>query len=326
MKKVLISFSNREFDPCEEGIAHRMLREHGFEITQYEDDEHVFIPQQEIDKLGQDYDAIISMGVTVDEEFLKRVTPRMKIIARYGSGYDEIDAKLAREYGVTVTITREDVHSNGVAETAHALIFAMLYHIPQFYCEYVVNRHWHQRVHNIQLRGKTVGFFGFGMIAQCLAQQLQGTGIRMIATDIYPNQEAADRLGVTFVPFDELLETSDIISIHAPGTEENHHVFNSAAFSKMKKGACLVNAARGILVDEAALYAALISGRLRAAAADTLHPEPAAADNPLFTLDNFIATPHIAGHTVEGRKKLCVSSAQAIIDYFDGKEPFFMVN
>jgi len=326
MKKVLITFSNKEFDPCGEGTAHRMLAGHGFEVVQYGDREHVFMPAEEIAVLKQDYDAMIAMGVPVNEDLLKRMAPRLKIIARYGSGYDEIDTGLARQYGVSVTISKEAEHTNGVAETAHALLLAMLYHIPQNYREYVVNRHWKQEVRNLQLRGKTIGFFGFGAIARCLAGQLSCAGVRMIATNLYPDSESAAKLGVQMVSFDDMLAQSDIVSIHAPGTKENHHIFNKEVFSKMKDGACLLNTARGVLVDEAALYDALVSGKLRAAATDVLSPEPADPGNPLFTLDNFIATPHIAGHTVEGRRKLCISTAQAVIDHFEGKVPFLLVN
>lgn len=326
MKKVLITFSQKEFDPCNDGIAHRMLSEHGFNVTQFGDDDHVFMPANEIARLGQDYDALITMGVPINEAFLQRITPRLKIIARYGSGYDEIDTKLAREYGVAVTVSKEAEHINGVAETAHALILAMLYHIPQNYREYVLNRNWKQEVRNTQLRGKTVGFFGFGAVARCLSGLLKCAGVKMIALDICPDYEAANSLGVKIVSFDALLAQSDIVSIHVPGCKENYHIFNSEVFEKMKKGAYLINTSRGVLVDEAALYEALAKGKLSAAATDVLDPEPADPDNPLFTLDNFIATPHIAGHTIESRKKLCISTAQAVIDFFEGKEPFLLVN
>jgi D-3-phosphoglycerate dehydrogenase len=303
-----------------------MLAEHGFETTQYEDRLQVFMPPDEVNAIGQDYDAIITMGIPIGDDFLSRTAPRLKIIARYGSGYDEIDAELAGKYGVAVTISKEVEHTNGVAETAYAHILAMLYHIPQNYRDLVVKHSWHQEVRNTQLRGKTVGFFGFGAIAQCLAGKLQCAGVTMLATDTYPNHEAAKKAGVNFVPFDELLAKSDIISIHVPGTKENRHIFNNAVFSKMKDGAYLVNTARGILVDENALYDALAGGKLKAAAVDVFDREPACPDNPLFTLDNFTATPHIAGHTIESRKKLCISTAQAVIDCFDGKKPFLLVN
>lgn len=121
MRRVLITFSNREYDPCNEGIAHRMLAEHGFEITQYEDPVQVFMPSGEINAIGQDYDAVITMGIPIGDDFLMRTTPRLKIIARYGSGYDEIEAELARKYGVAVTISKEIEHTNRVRVLAGGL-------------------------------------------------------------------------------------------------------------------------------------------------------------------------------------------------------------
>ena len=325
-KKVLISFVNREFDPCGLGKAHEMLRAHGFEITQFADEEKTCMSAKEADELLPEYDAIISMGLPVDRAFLEKMTPRLKIVARYGIGFDEIEVKLAREYGVAVTTTREFEHTNAVAEMAYALMLSMLCHVPQYYGDYVVKKNFKQIVRNEQVYGKTIGFFAFGGIAQRFAELLGTSGARLIAYDIFPNRDAAARLSVEWVSFDELLGGSDIISIHAPGTPENRHIFNAEAFSKMKAGAYLVNTARGILVDEAALYGALQSGKLKGAATDVMDPEPALPDNPLFTLDNFIATPHIAGHSIQGRNKLCVSAAQAVIDLFEGRTPHFLVN
>jgi D-3-phosphoglycerate dehydrogenase len=326
VKKVLIAMSNREFDPANKGIAHRMLVEHGFEVTQYEDPHNAIMPVDELQKQGQVYDAIIAMKIPFTEENFKNMSPRLKIIARYGSGYDEIDEKTARKYNIAVTITKEPEHSNGVAELAHAFILAMLYHLPQNYLDCTIKRNWVQEVRNTQLSGKTVGFFAFGAIAQCLAGKLRNSGAKLIATDINPNHKAFRKLGVELVSFDELLTKSNIITIHAPGIEENRHIFNAQTFAKMNDGAYLVNTARGILVDETALYEALKSRKLKMAAMDVFNQEPTDSNNPLFSLDNFIGTPHIAGHNFDSRNKLCISSAKAVIDFFKGEKPWFLVN
>jgi D-3-phosphoglycerate dehydrogenase len=326
MKKVLIAFTNSEFDPLNEGAAHKMLKEHGFEITQYENPDYPYMPAEEVARLGQDYDAIISLKVPISAGDIKRMAPRLKIIARYGSGYDEVDAKAAAEHGVAVTISKEIEHTNGVAEMALVLMLSALYHIPQNYRECTLNGKWIEEVRNHQLKGRTVGFFAFGAIAQCLAGKLRGAGVRMIAMDKYPDYEAAKKLGVEIVSFDELVKQSDIISIHAPALEENYHIFSTGVFAKMKPGAILINTARGVLVDEKALYDALASGRLGGAAVDVFNNEPVESDNPLFGLENFIGTPHIAGHNFEARHVLCISTAKAVIDCIEGRKPYLLVN
>lgn len=325
-KKVLIAFSPKEFDALGEGNGYRILEENGFEVTQYEDDEHVFMPLEEWYSIGQDYDAIIAMGMPVNEKFLKNVTPRLKLVIRYGSGFDEIDVKTAREYGVAVATSKVPELSNGVAELAFAHLMSMLYYIPQNYEEYVIRKTWKQRVRSTQLSGKTIGFFGFGSIAQCFAKKLAGADVKMLAYDLFPNYAAAEKLRVEFVSFDELLALSDVISLHAPATKENERIFNEEVFSKMKDGSFLVNAARGILVDETALYHALTSGKLKGAACDTLWPEPISADSPLLSLENFIATPHLGGHTIEGRRQLTMAAASEVVDFFSGKRIENLVN
>lgn len=312
-------FSQREFDSQGEGTAYKMLGEQGFEVTQWESETHTCMPLEEAACIRAEYDAVITMGIRLDEEFMQRMSPRLKLVIRYGSGFDEIDTKAAKKYGIAVATTKVPELSNGVAELAQALMLSLLYRIPQNYEEYVGRGIWNQQIRSVQAAGKTIGFFGFGSIAQCFAEKLAGSGMKMLAHDPYPVWERAEKLGVEMVSFDELLSKSDIISVHVPGTKENEKLFNQDTFSKMKDGGYFINAARGILVDEEALYRALVSGKLKGAACDTLWPEPPSRENPLFELENFIATPHIGGHTIEGRRKMTVLAAQEIIDFFSGK-------
>lgn len=255
-------FSQKEFDFQGEGTAYKMLGEHGFEVTQWESEKYTVMPSVETAHIRAEYDAVITMGVRLDENFMQRMSPRLKLIIRYGSGFDEIDIKAAGKFGISVATTKIPELSNGVAELAYALMLSLLYRIPQNYVEYVCRKKWNQQVRSVQAAGKTIGFFGFGSIAQCFAQKLAGTGMRMLAYDPYPDWERAEKLGVVMASFDELLSKSDIISVHVPGTKENENLFNKDTFLKMKQGAYFINAARGILVDEIALYDALACGKL----------------------------------------------------------------
>ena len=156
---------------------------------------------------------------------------------------------------------------------------------------------------------------------QMTAKKMSSFGSRMIAFDLYPDEEAARRLGVEMVDMDTLLAESDIFSIHVPSIPETYHAINADTLSKMKPSACIINTARGPIIDEAALYEALKCGKIGSAAVDVYEQEPASPENPLFTLPNFTGTPHTAADTYENNENCGMITAQAIIDYFGGKEP-----
>ena len=167
----------------------------------------------------------------------------------------------------------------------------------------------------------TIGLLGFGAIARMLAEKLKPFGAKLIAYDLYPNQEEAERLGVALVSEEELLKTSDVISIHIPSVPSTYHKINAEAIAKMKTGVHIINTARGPIIDEKALYDGLLSGKIGGAAIDVYEQEPVEPENPLFSLPNFIGTPHTAAESYENYDRCGKITAQAIIDVFDGKEP-----
>jgi D-3-phosphoglycerate dehydrogenase / 2-oxoglutarate reductase len=178
-----------------------------------------------------------------------------------------------------------------------------------------------------RVRKQTLGLVGFGRIAQAVARKVGVFGVQCMTYDPYIDPEMAASAGVEWVPFEELLRDSDAISVHAPANAETRHMFDAAAFAKMKPGAIFINTSRGYLVDEQALLAALREGRLQAAGLDVFEAEPTPTNNPLLQLDNVIATPHIASYSVEGLVDYWNAGYQSVNDFLsEGKAPASVVN
>lgn len=169
---------------------------------------------------------------------------------------------------------------------------------------------------------KVYGLIGFGAIAQNVAKLLSGFGpAEILAYDMFPNHETAKALGVTIADFETVVRRSDIISLHVPGTRETAGLFNEEVFRKMKPEAILVNVARGPVISQSALYRALKEGWIAGAGLDVFESEPTDRDNPLFTLDNIVVTPHQAGDTKETFDAVSHFDAQVIIDVMSGRQP-----
>ena len=177
-----------------------------------------------------------------------------------------------------------------------------------------------------ELKGKTVGLVGFGATAKLVAKKLSGFDVKVLAFDLYMNKEAADALGVQACALSELIAASDIVSLHIPASENTYHMFNAEMFLRMKKGAYLINAARGGLVDIDALCAALQKGQLAGTALDAFEVEPLPADSEIFRSGNVICTPHIGAETREAYTNVSLCVSQGIIDVLAGRNPAYWVN
>src|SRR5205807_1884975 len=175
------------------------------------------------------------------------------------------------------------------------------------------------------LEGQTLGLVGFGNIPRMLAPKAKAFGFNVFAHDPYVAKDAFAAAGVEGVSFDDLLARSDFVSIHAPLLPATRGLFNAAAFAKMKRGACLINSARGPLVDEAALIAALDSGQLGAAALDVVASEPLATDSPLIGRANVILTPHTAFYSIEALEELQTKCASDVARVLSGEKPIYPV-
>jgi len=310
--KVLVTATNYSV-LCAE--AKRMLEEAGCEIVENRlGRPHTF---EELIPLVGDIDGVVA-GVDTWDEAVFKLAPKLKAIARFGVGVDNIDLEKAKEYGIRVTNVPAG-NANAVAELTVGLILSAMRKIPVLH-QSARQGYWDRTVGE-ELAGKTVGLLGFGNIAQMVARKLQGFDVKLIAFDKYPNLPKAEELQVEMAGPDEVFGRSDVVSMHLPSLKETHHMMNDEAFAKMKPGSFFVNTARGALVDEKALYRALKENKIAGAAIDVYEQEPAAADNPLFQLDNLITTPHTAAETVETYRRVSLVTAKALLDVFAGAEP-----
>lgn len=258
------------------------------------------------------------------KEELFKISKDLKIISRYGVGYDAVDLAKAKEYGIMVTNTRVAELSKSVAECALGLAMSVEKNLATMSAE-MKRGEWNRRPGRL-LMGMTFGIVGFGAIGQFLAKLLSGFDARILSHDPFGDPVKAGKLGVELVSFEQLLVESDVVSLHAPNTMENRHLFNARTFAKMKKGAIFVNTARGPLVDEKALYDTLVSGHLYGAGIDVWETEPTPAGNPLLTLNNVVALPHAAGETDASATAIATRAAMQVKDALAGKTPVDVLN
>ena len=245
-------------------------------------------------------------------------------LCRYGVGYDAVDIDNAKRRGILVTNTRVEELSRSVGEFALLLTLSALRRIVPAAAA-MRDGKW-KTLQGGQLRNKKIGIVGFGAIGRSYAECLRGFHPRLLVYDPYLDKAEAERLDAHSVGMDELLSCSDIVSLSAPNTPENKHLFNRETFQRMKRGAVFINTARGSMVDEAALFDALSSGRLGGAGLDVWEAEPTAPDNPLLTLDNVVACPHMSSDSVECAIAMAMCAVRQVKDALAGKRPDFVLN
>ena len=247
-------------------------------------------------KLLADADVVMIAGTFIEGDVIRQA-PRLKMIQKWGIGVDKIDLLAAKERNVLVAIT-SGATSIPVSEHTLLLMLAVSRRLPLAHRSLGQGQWMAADLRTVcsKLDGKTVGLFGFGGIAQQVAKRLKGFDVDVMyhsRTRVASDIEA--RLHARYVDFDTLVANSDILSLHAPLSPQTHHRFNADIFAKMKRGAILINTARGELIDEPALIRALQQGQLSGAGLDTFEAEPPSAENPLFQMDQVVVTPHSAG-------------------------------
>lgn len=255
---------------------------------------------------------IVRSATRVTPELLEGA-PRLRVVGRAGVGVDNIDVEAATHRGILVMNTPGG-NAVSVAEHTFALMLAMARSVPQSNAAIHAGRWEKSGASGTELRGKTLGLVGLGRVGTEVARRARGLEMKVLAHDPYVTPAAARELDVELVSLDELLKRSDVISLHTSLSPSTEQMINAATFAKMKRGARLVNCARGELIDEAALADALKSGQLAGAAVDTFAEEPP-KNSPLIGLSNLIATPHIAGSTAEAQEEVGTAVAQQVRDY-----------
>lgn len=272
-----------------------------------------------ITRIG-DTDVLISGTEPVTARVMN-AAPHLKVISKHGVGYENIDLAAARERQIPVALAGGAI-TDSVADMALALLLALARQIPQG-DQSVKAGEW-KRIIGPELRGKTLGIVGLGQIGKAVARRAKGFGLHLVATDAYEDRKFAETWGVEYLSLDDLLERSDFISLHAPVTPETRRLFSAPQFARMKRSALLVNTARGELVDESALYAALQAGEIGGAATDVFLREPP-GDNPLLGVPNFIAAPHSAAQTPEGLRRMGEITAENALRVLRGQKPLCQV-
>jgi D-3-phosphoglycerate dehydrogenase len=271
-----------------------------------------------------DADALVVRSETKVTERLIAAAPKLQVIARAGVGVDNIDVEAATRHGIYV-VNAPSGNIAAAAEHTLALMLSLLRNIPL--ADRSVRQGEWKRAAFIgrEARGKTLGVVGLGRVGSEVARRANALEMRVLAHDPYATEAKAQSVGASLVELGELLAESDVISLHTPLTAQTRGLINDAALTKMKRGAFLVNAARGELVDEPAVVAALRDGRLGGAALDVFAQEPPTG-SPLMEAPRTVLTPHIGGSTLEAQVDVAVDVARQVLDILAGRPARSAVN
>ncbi len=277
-------------------------------------------------KLYQEDDLIAALKDSVavvagSEPYTPRVlkaNPQLRVIARTGVGFDAVDVPTCDEMGIVVCTT-PGVNHHAVAEQTIASLMAIARGFPTLDLE--CRRNQWTRIARPRVMGCTLGIVGLGRIGRAVATRAKGLGLKLLTFDPYASKEFCEQWDIEQVSLDDLLGRSDYVTLHCPATKETKHLINATSLAKMKSGSVLINTARGALVDETALVAALKSGHIRGAGLDVFEVEPLPADSPLLKLENVLLSGHIAGLDIESHHDTFKMSAESILSLYTGGWP-----
>ncbi len=300
--KVLISDSLSE-----EGI--NILKEAGLEVVY----KPGLSPEELKNEIAEVDALIIRSGTKVTRDIIE-AAKNLKVIGRAGTGLDNVDIQAANEKGIVV-MNVPGGNTLSAAEHTLALLFSLARRIPQANLSVKQGLWERKKFMGVELNGKTLGIIGLGRIGSIVAEKALCLKMHVLAYDPFISPEAAAEKGIELVSLDELFSRSDFITIHTPLTKETYHMIDRSAFEKMKPGVYIINCARGGIIDEEALYEAIVSGKVAGAALDVFEKEPVDPNHPLLKLDQVIATPHLGASTIEAQKVVAVEIAKQVVDY-----------
>lgn len=289
-------------------------------------------PLAEVLRVSGDYSehlreaTVLLAGVDrVNEDFLAKA-PKLKLVSRFGVGYDSVDVDACTRHGVYVCHTPE-ILSDAVADLTWALILGWMRHIPE--ADKYTREEWGKKQKGFpfgwDMGGKTLGFLGLGRIGVEAAKRGKGFGVKMIYYDVVRRQDIEAQYGIAYVTFEELLKTADIISVHVPLLPTTRGILGAEQFEMMKRTAIVVNTSRGPVIDQKALTEALKAKKIAGAAIDVFEVEPIPLAEDLLKMENVIVTPHMASATWETRRKMAERCAESIKAFLEGKRPPFTV-
>lgn len=263
------------------------------------------------------YEALIVRSETKVDAELLAAGERLRVVTRAGAGIDNIDVETATARGIVVLNTPG---ANTISATEHTfgMMLALVRHIPRGDGALRAGVWERKALMGTELRGKALGILGLGRIGREIARRAQSFEMDILAYDPYVPAAVVESLGIAMLPLDEVLAQADIVTLHLPLSDEVEHLFDAARLARLKRGAFLINCARGGLVDEAALYEALTSGHLAGAALDVFEREPI-TDSPLFRLPNVVVTPHIAASSVEAQENVGLAAVESTLAALRGE-------
>jgi D-3-phosphoglycerate dehydrogenase len=315
-----------DYDYGDVDIERAIIEKAGFELIAAQ-----CKTEEEVIEVAHDAAAVVAQYATISARVIDAL-PHCRVIARYGTGVDIVDVGAATRNNILVTNVPNDWCENEVADHAMALLLAVARKVT------VYDRatrggtwQWQSGAPIHRLRGRVLGLLSFGAIARAIATRAAGFGMRITAHDPYLPAEDIIAAGATGVSFDELVSASDWLVIQAPLTSETHHLFDEVQLRRMKPTAILVNTARGPIVDDHALHRALTEGWIAGAGLDDIEEEPAKVrnwgpDNPLFSLDNVVITPHAAYYSEEAIGTVRRFAAEEVVRVLTGQPPLSPVN
>ncbi|WP_454655826.1 hydroxyacid dehydrogenase [Bosea beijingensis] len=306
-------------------VTHDRLAENAIELLNAHDVDVFFSPayapsEQVAQRAAElQVDALIVRQGRVDEAIIA-ASPRLKVIAKHGVGVDNIDLQAAAARDIPV-IRAMGSNSRAVAEHTIALALTLLKDIPRLDAAVKAGTWPKPSFIGRDIIGTVIGLVGFGSIGQHVARMAQGLGMTVLLHDPHARAAITQFGGDCERDLDSLIAEADIVSLHCPLTNATRDLLDARRFGLMKPNSLVVNTARGALINEAALAAALLEGRIAGAALDSFAVEPPAPDSPLWALPNLIATPHIAGVTAGSAKTMAEIAARHVIAVLDGEEP-----
>jgi len=282
---------------ADEGI--RLMEEKGYEVTKAWN-----LPKTELPTIVGEYDALVVRSATKVDADLIAMAKKLKVIGRAGEGLDNIDLEKASEMNIAVVNTPH-VSATSVAELTIAHLLALARGIVEGTLTLREGKWAKEELMGVEINGKTLGIIGCGSIGKTVERLALALGMKVLGVDMC----VYDR----FVPLDEMLHEADFITIHVPLTPHTRHMLSTKEFNMMKNGVMLINCSRGGVVDQEALYQALVSGKVKAAALDVFEEEPP-KNSKLLTLRNVYATPHIGAQTQEAQLRASMEIAKKVIE------------
>jgi glyoxylate reductase len=286
------------------------------------------VPRDVLMTEAEKADALFTMVSDIVDQTVLEAGKSLKVVANMGVGFDNIDVAAATKCGIAVCNT-PDVLTDTTADLTFALLLATARRMVEA-AQFVKEGKWKSwspfLLAGVDVHHKTIGIVGMGNIGTAVAKRAIGFEMNVLYHNRSRNIEAEKQLGATYCSFEELLETADFVVCLTPLTKETRHMFNEEAFRKMKRSAIFINAARGAVVDEQALYEALVSGEIAGAGLDVFEQEPIDASHPLLKLPNVVALPHIGSATKETRTKMMEVCCRNIIAILTGNQPETLVN